>query len=215
MARPYRWLGGVGYILGLVPYIGLISLIPIAVAWILMGRDTRERIFTILGILMVITCSLAIAFAAWLVFPLIWPLAPWRMGGAHGIPAQLLSIIVIVVALLLIGLATASFILDIIAHFRAGRIFNSRWFRAAGWARIILAVALIAVIAFMALTIISAIPRPLPAIPPLLEAPYAAFALFLALFWPLAIVFLIDLLAIIFSIVAFFTIPGEATPVPS
>jgi hypothetical protein len=75
MARPYRWLGGVGYILGLVPYIGLISLIPIAVAWILMGRDTRERIFTILGILMVITYSLAIAFAAWLVFPLTRPLA--------------------------------------------------------------------------------------------------------------------------------------------
>jgi len=206
----------VGYILGLVPYIGLISLIPIAVAWILMGRDTRERIFTILGILMVITYSFAIAFAAWLVFSLMWPLAvPWGMGGAPGIPAQLLSIIVIVVALLLIGLATASFILDIIAHFRAGRIFNSRWFRAAGWARIILAVALIAVIAFMALTIISAVPRPLPAIPPLLEVPYAAFTPLLALFWPLAIALLIDLLATIFSIVAFFTIPGEATPAPS
>jgi len=213
MARPYRWLGGIGYILGLIPYIGLISPILIAIAWILMGRDTREGVFTILGVLMVITCSLAIALAAWLILPLIWPLAPWRMGGAHGIPAQLLGIVIVI--LLLAGLATASFILDIIAHFRAGRIFNSRWFRAAGWARIILAVALIAVIAFMALTIISAVPRPLPAIPPLLEAPYAAFALFIALFWPLAIALLIDLLAIIFSIVAFFTIPGEATPAPS
>jgi hypothetical protein len=213
MARPYRWLGGIGYILGLIPYIGLISPILVAVAWILMGRDTRERIFTILGILMIVTCSLAIAVAAWLIFLLIWPPAPWGMGGAHGIPAQLLGIVIVI--LLLAGLATASFILDIMAHFRAGRIFNSRWFRAAGWARIILAAALIAAIAFMALTIIPAVPRPLPAIPPPLEAPYAAFALFLALFWPLAIALLIDLLAIIFSIVAFFTIPGEATPAPS
>jgi hypothetical protein len=135
--EPYRWLGGIGYILGLVPYISLVSLILIAVARILIGRDTRERIFTILGILMIMTCSLAIAFAAWLIFPLMRPLAaPWGMGGAHGIPAQLLSIIVVVAALLLIGLAIASFILDIIAHFRAGRIFNSRWFRAAGWTRI-------------------------------------------------------------------------------
>jgi len=211
MARPYRWLGGIGYILELVPYIGLISPILVAAAWILMGRDTGERVFTILGILIIMTCSLAIAFAAWLALPLIWPLAPWGMGGAHGIPAQLLGIIVVVVILLLAGLATASFILDIIAHFRAGRIFNSRWFRAAGWARIILA--LTAVIAFMAFVTISAAPGP-PPVTPLLE-PYAAFAPLLALFWPLAIALMIGLIAIIFSIVAFFTIPGEATPAPS
>ena len=208
MARPYRWLGGIGYILGLIPYIGLISPILVAVAWILMGRDTGERVFTILGILMIMTCSLAIAVAAWLIFLLIWPPAPWGMDGAHGIPAQLLGIVIVI--LLLAGLATASFILDIMAHFRAGRIFNSRWFRAAGWARIILAAALIAAITFMALTITGP-----PPVTPLLEAPYAAFAPLLALFWPLAIALIIGLLATIFSIVAFFTIPGEATPAPS
>ena len=212
MARPYRWLGGIGYILELVPYIGLISPILVAVAWILMGRDTRERIFAILGILVIVTCSHAIAFAARLIFLLIRPPAPWGMGGAHGIPAQLLGITVVVVILLLMGLAAASFILDIMAHFRAGRIFNSRWFRAAGWARIILA--LTAVIAFMAFVTISAAPGP-PPVTPLLEAPYAVFAPLLGLFWPLAIALMIGLIAIILSIVAFFTIPGEATPAPS
>lgn len=214
MARSYRWLGGVGYILGLVPYTSFISSILVAVAWILMGRDTRERIFTILGILMVITYSFAIAFVAWLVFSLVWPLAaPWGMGGAQGIPAQLLGIVV--AALLLIGLAIAAFILDIIAHFRAGRAFNSRWFRAAGWTRIILAITLIIAIPLTVLTIISASPKILPAMPSLFEMPYGAFASLLALLWPLAIAFIIDLLAIISSIVAFFTIPREAPPAPS
>jgi hypothetical protein len=79
--------------------------------------------------------------------------------------------------------------LDIIAHFRAGRIFNSKWFKAAGWVRIILAITLIIVILLIVLMIIS-----LPAILPPFEAPYAALARLLALSWPLAVALLTDLL---------------------
>ena len=61
MARAYRWLGGIGYILEFIPYAGFISSIFVAVAQILASKDTRERVFTILGVLMLTTCVLAIA----------------------------------------------------------------------------------------------------------------------------------------------------------
>lgn len=221
MARAYKWLGGIGYILEFIPYVNLISSILVAVAWILMGRDTRERIFTILGVLMLTTYVLAIILLIWLIMSfLIFTTAmavapeavimPWRMGEAFGrVFAQLLG--VIIVGLVLAGLAIASFILDIIAHFRAGKIFDNRWFKIAGWMRIILAIVVVVAIPLMVFMILSAGPGILSSIP--FSPSYGAIIpLLLTIFWPIIIILVVSLLATIFSIIAFLTIPEEAPP---
>ena len=45
MGRTYKWLGGIGYILMLIPYANFIGAILAAIAWIMMGSDTRQGIF--------------------------------------------------------------------------------------------------------------------------------------------------------------------------
>ena len=223
MARACKWLGGIGYILGFVPYVSFISSILIAVAWILMGRDLRERIFTILGVLMLTTYVLAIALIIWLIliflpvtFTGAMAVAPdtttmsWRMGEAFGrFFAQLLGMVV--AGLVLVGLAIASFILDIVSHFRAGKIFDNRWFKIAGWMRIILAIAMVIAIPLTVFMILSAGPGMLSSMP---SEPFygAIMPLLLTALWPILIVLVVSLLAIIFSIIAFFTIPEEAPP---
>ncbi|MEM4020916.1 MAG: hypothetical protein QXI18_00860 [Nitrososphaerota archaeon] len=218
MARTYKWLGGIGYILGLVPYVSFISSIIVAIAWILMGKDTREKIFTVLGVLMLVMFASAIALIAWLFFSLMMTaytvvpgaLEPWRMGAAI---SQVLSQlwVLITAALVIVGLAIAVFILDIIAHFRAGKIFDSRWFKAAGWMRIILIIALVVSIPLTIFMIISAGPGMFSTIPALPD--YGAIvSLLLTILWPMIIVLIVSLLATIFSVIAFFTIPEEASP---
>ena len=61
MSRTYKWLGGIGYILSFVPYVNFVSSILVAIAWILMGKDTREKVFTVLGILMIALFAAGIA----------------------------------------------------------------------------------------------------------------------------------------------------------
>ena len=61
MGRTYKWLGGIGYILTLIPYANLAALILTAIAWIMMGRDTKQTLFTVTGILMIITFAMNIA----------------------------------------------------------------------------------------------------------------------------------------------------------
>jgi len=223
MARAYKWLGGIGYILEFIPYAGFISSILIAAAWILMGRDTRERVFTILGVLMLTTYILAIALIIWLILSFlsvafvgamaITPetmIMPRRMGEVFGkLFAWLLG--VVVAGLVLAGLAIAVFILDIVAHFRAGKIFDNKWFKISGWVRIIMAITIMVAIPLTVFMIISAGPSMLPSIP--FGPSYGAILpFFLTIFWPILIVLVIGLLATIFSIIAFFTIPEEAPP---
>jgi len=118
---------------------------------------------------------------------------------------------VVVAGLVLVGFAIAVFILDTIAHFRAGKIFDNRWFKIAGWMRIILAIAIVVVIPLAIFMIISAGPGVLSSI--LFGPPYGAILpLLLTIFWSILIVLVIGLLATIFSIIAFFTIPEEAPP---
>jgi len=174
MARTYKWLGGIGYILSFIPYAGFISSILIAIAWILMGRDTRERVFTILGVLMLTTYVLAIALIIWLILSLLpaafagtMAITPetmtmsWRMSQAFGqLFAWLLG--VVVTGLVLVGLVITVFILDIVAHLRAGKTFNNKWFKIAGWMRIILAIAIVVAIPLTVFLISSAVPGMLP-----------------------------------------------------
>lgn len=220
MARTYKWLGGIGYILEFVPYVSFISSILVAIAWILMGRDTREKIFTVLGVLMLVMFISAIAFIIWLFFSFMMvaymavpgALAPGGMSAAIG---QILSQIssLIIAGLVIAGLAIAVFILDIIAHLRAGKIFDNKWFKIAGWMRVILIIAVVIAIPLTVFMILSAGPNLLSKMLMLPEFSYGAIVpLLLTIFWPLLIVLIFSLLATIFSIIAFFTIPEEEVP---
>lgn len=213
MARAYKWLGGIGYILGLIPYIGIVSPILIAIAWILMGKDTREKIFTAFGALMLVLIASVIVFITWL-FLSFMMIAYAAVPGALGLSGmgvdfgQIWGLIAAGFAI--VGLAIAVFILDIIAHLRAGKIFNSRWFKIAGWMRIILIIVLVIAIPLTIFAIISAGTGLLMGMLTLPELSYSAImSLLLTIFWPLIIVMIVSLLATIFSIISFFTIPEE------
>ena len=209
MARTYKWLGGIGYILSFIPYVNAVSSILVAIAWIMMGRETREKVFTALGILMIVLFASSIALVL-IVFASIFALAP--MGAmAPGAPplAGLRAFLgpLITIAVVFLGIAIAVFILDIIAHFRAARIFDNKWFKLGGWFRIGVVIALAISIPLMAITILSmGLQGILSQIPP---GGFPLGILF-SILWPLIIVLILSLLATIFSIIAFFTIPEEA-----
>lgn len=214
MARTYKWLGGIGYILTFIPYVNFVSFILIAVAWIMMGRDTREKMFTALGILMILLFAVTVSTVI-IAFSFLWTFMPMAMPGFPMQPSGemeamrlgpfIWGILVSVVILLALGIATV--IIDIIAHFRAGTIFDNKWFRIGGWLRIAVIVSVAIAVPLLIVSLASAgILGALGAIGP--EA--MPFHMLLSFLWPVAIVVILSLLATIFSIIAFFTIPEEA-----
>ena len=209
MSPTYKWLGGIGYILSFIPYVNFVSSILIAVAWILMGKDTREKVFTVLGILMIALFAAGIALAI-TIFTSVFMMIP--MGGI-GPSAELFERIgplvgtLIAVGGIVLGLAIAVFILDIVAHFRAAKIFDNKWFKLGGWLRIGEVIALAIAIPLIVISILSSGFHEFPSAP---GAPRLSIEILLSILWPLAIFLIVALLATIFSIVAFFTIPEEA-----
>ena len=208
MSRTYKWLGGIGYILSFVPYVNFVSSILIAVAWILMGKDTREKVFTVLGILMIALFAASIALVV-TIFTSVFTMIP--MGGVtpgarffERIGAFLGALVV--VGGIILGLALAVFILDIVAHFRAAKIFDNKWFKLGGWFRIGEVIALVIAIPLIVISILSSGFRGFPSAP---MAPELPVGILLSILWPLAIFLIVALLATIFSIIAFFTIPEE------
>ena len=218
MGRAYKWLGGIGYILMLipVPYVFLIALILIAIAWIMMGRDTKQTLFTVTGILMVIAFALSIAVigAIFATVGAIFTAIPGATRPPTEVPPseflkKILAFagiyVAIVVAAAVIGLA--SLIAEIASHFRASKIFQSTWFKVGGWLRIatiIMIVIAIPIIIFTAMSIPGALKGTLPSM-----MAKNIFMLFTSILWPMLIMLILGLLATIFSIVAFFTIPEE------
>ena len=157
MSRTYKWLGGIGYILSFIPYVNAISLILVAVAWIMMGRDTREKVFTALGILLIIlfAASIIIVLA---IFASIFALIPVGMMAPRAAPFTGLGALLgtmIAVAVVVLAIALAVLFLDVIAHFRAARIFNSRWFKLGGWLRVATIIALVISIPVIAFSVLS------------------------------------------------------------
>jgi len=208
MSRTYKWLGGIGYILSFIPYVNAISLILVAVAWIMMGRDTREKVFTALGILLIIlfAASIIIVLA---IFASIFALIPVGMMAPRAAPFTGLGALLgtmIAVAVVVLAIALAVLFLDVIAHFRAARIFNSRWFKLGGWLRVATIIALVISIPVIAFSVLS---LGLQGILGQLTPGALSFGLLLSILWPLMIVMILSLLATIFSIIAFFTIPEE------
>ena len=213
MERAYKWLGGIGYILMLIPYVNFIALILIGIAWIMMGRDTKQTLFTVTGILMIIAFALSIATVG-IMFTAIPGLIPGAARPPTGVPPTeyLKRVFAFVGPLVAIGLAMAviglaSLIAEIASHFRASKIFQSTWFKVGGWLRIatiIMVVIAIPIIIFTAMSIPGALKGTLPSM-----MAKNVFMLFTSILWPMLIVVILGLLATIFSIVAFFTIPEE------
>ena len=213
MGRVYKWLGGIGYILTLIPYVNFIALILIAIAWIMMGRDTKQTLFTVTGILMIITFAMSIA-AIGAIFTAIPGFIPGAAQPPTGVPPTefLKNILAFTGILVAIGLAMAvivlaSLIAEIASHFRASGIFQNTWFKVGGWLRIAAKIMVVIAIPVMILTAMS-IPGALKEVLPNMAAGNV-FALFVKMLWPLLVAGILGLLAMIFSIIAFFTIPEE------
>ncbi|MCX8187020.1 MAG: hypothetical protein N3F65_00190 [Nitrososphaeria archaeon] len=208
MARPYKWVGGIGYILSFIPYVNIISSIVIAVSWILLGRDTREKIFTATGILMIITFASGIGILI-SIFMMLPTLISGSMFGEppHGLFRNLGQLMTLMTMLLILAIiAIVTIILEIVSHFRAGKIFGNTWFKLAGWFRII---TIITALISIPLIIIYAAAN-LAALATTILGP-AALTSLLSLLWPIIVIAILGLLSTIFSIVAFFTIPENET----
>jgi len=213
MGRAYKWLGGIGYILTLIPYANLAAQILTAIAWIMMGRDTKQTLFTVTGILMIITFAMNIA-ALGAIFTAIPGIIPGVMRQPTEIPPpeflkETLAFAGIFVA---IGVAAAavglaSLIAEIASHFRASGIFQNTWFKVGGWLRIVTIIMVVIAIPIIIFTAMS-IPGTLKGVLPSMAA-RNIFALLVKMLWPLLIAWILGLLATIFSIIAFFTIPEE------
>ncbi|RLG03938.1 MAG: hypothetical protein DRN54_02040, partial [Thaumarchaeota archaeon] len=149
MARTYKWLGGIGYILTFIPYVNFVSFILIAVAWIMMGRDTREKMFTALGILMIVFFAASISLVI-IAFSFLWTLIPMTMPGFPMQPGGEIQPImpgpfiwgILIAAVILLVLSIVTVIIDIIAHLRSGTIFDNKWFKIGGWLRVAVIVSL-------------------------------------------------------------------------
>ena len=188
MGRAYKWLGGIGYILTLIPYVNFIALILTAIAWIMMGRDTKQTLFTVTGILMIIAFAMSIA-AIGAIFTAIPGIIPGVMRQPTEIPPpeflkETLAFAGIFVA---IGVAAAavglaSLIAEIASHFRASGIFQNTWFKVGGWLRIatiIVAVIAIPIIIFTTMSIPGALKGVLPSM-----MAKNVFMLFTSILWP-------------------------------
>ncbi|MEM1999704.1 MAG: hypothetical protein QXO30_01555 [Candidatus Caldarchaeum sp.] len=206
-----KTVGGLGYIFSIIPVLNLVAPILIGVAWFQMGGRTRETLFTVTGVFIIITYVAALgiigAFAA-TILPLIFSLA--SLGEAASITdvLNLLSTVAVfgLGVLLVAVIGFVSFILELVSHFRASGVFSSKWFRRAAWMRILsIIVAVVLVVAAGILSLIS--PAGVIGMNGALLNLGSAFLLILI---PVVVM---ALLAPIFSAIAFFTIP-EAPPPP-
>ena len=210
MARSYRWLGGIGYILLLIPFISIVGLILAGIAWIMAGRDKKQGIFKATGILSItVTILTIILMASWL--PMIGSLLTSMFSGRYPpIPSprlfqeSLWTIrLLLTVAVILTVVGIAGGVLELISHFRAAKIYDVKWFRRAGWMRIITIIALVVVIG-------SVIPS-IAFFPTILLQPSGILNLIGFYTLGLAISMILTIVSLIFSAISFFTIPEVAS----
>ena len=204
MTRSYRIIGGIGYILSLIPFVTFVGIILTAIAWIMAGGDTRQGVFKATGILMIITLIASVAMI--IIAPFSIPFL--GMGGVRR-PAALPRLssllgfvgIILAIAIIVSVIAFVTFILELISHFRAASVYENKWFKWGGWLRIIgiiLLVIMIPVIFFTAPSMIT------PSLP---KAGYGIPAALSGILGLVLIPGIVILIGVIFSAVAFFTIP--------
>jgi hypothetical protein len=205
-----RTLGGLGYILALIPLVNVVSPILIGIAWLRMSSATGQGVFRRAGIFMIASFVVLIALLAML-STLLLPLLGVIMGFGAGDLSSILSVLnlfgsspltfgLLGSAFALLGLALAAivvtiiaFVLELVSHFKAAGLFGNKWFRWGGWMRVVAVVLTVAVIGFMFATGGSRF----------LDAVSASFL-------PIIPASIAGFLAVIFSVIAFFTLREEA-----
>jgi len=195
MTGSYKWLGGIGYILMLIPFANIVGFLLVGIAWIMAGSDTRQGIFKATGILMFITMILTVVIiASWL--PMIGslitglPLGEYPSVPQPGLFQEFLRTIGLFLTVVGITavLAIVEWVLELVSHFRAATVYNVKWFRRAGWMRIVTIIVAIIVIALFILLSLS-------------------IQLYMV---GLIIPVILGLLSLIFSAISFFSIPEAA-----
>lgn len=213
MERTYRWLGGIGYILTFVPYLGLVANILAAAAWIMMGGETRQTVFKVAGILMILSSVITIVFVflflPFTIFSIASADSPLTQADTPQTLGKLLEALGILATglVVLITLGAAAFIAEIFAHFQAAKIFKVSWFRYAAWLRVAAAAVFLLSIPLVFITF-------LPLILGGASTPQEILMALVSFLWPLAAAVILGILAIIFSAIAFFTIPELPPPPP-
>lgn len=136
MSESYKILGGIGYILSLIPFINFIGGILAGIGWLGLGKKTGDGVFKATGVLMIISSILGLGLL----------IAVFSTMGAMptvGSPEEIIGILAgLTVTLIIIGCVAAvigivMFILQVVSFFRAGKKFNNGAFKAAGWLSII------------------------------------------------------------------------------
>jgi uncharacterized spore protein YtfJ len=210
MVLSVKTLGGVGYVLALIPLVNVVSPILIGIAWLRMGSATGQGVFRRAGIFMIASFAVLIALLAML-STLLLPLLGVIMGFGAGDLSSILNALnlfgsspltfgLLGSAFALLGLALVAvvvtiiaFVLELVSHFKAAGLFDNKWFRWGGWMRIVTVVLTVAVIGFM---FAAGGSRSLDAIS--------------ASFLPIIPASIAGFLAVIFSVIAFFTLREEA-----
>lgn len=140
--------------------LGLLTPVPvllISLAWIYAGKERKAALFTATGFvgLIVFVASIASTLILWILAPQIIqpnPSAPFTL--------QLLSTFLELAAVsAVVGLlAVIYFVLETISFFSAGRNFQEKMFRIAGWSRIAAVIgAAVLYVIFIFLSVLSAI----------------------------------------------------------
>lgn len=136
MGESYKILGGIGYILSLIPFINFIGGILAGIGWLGLGKKTGDGVFKATGVLMIISSILGLGLL----------IAVFSTMGAMptvGSPEEIIGILAgLTVTLIIIGCVAAvigivMFILQVVSFFRAGKKFNNGAFKAAGWLSIV------------------------------------------------------------------------------
>ncbi|MCS6770014.1 MAG: hypothetical protein NZ570_06230 [Candidatus Caldarchaeum sp.] len=209
-----KTLGGLGYILTIIPFLNFVAPILVGIAWFQMGGRTNQSLFRATGVLYLVTFVAAIAVVAAFASVLIPMMFTLFSLGERAPLDEVLSILPAAAALgaLTLGvgvLGFATFIVELVSHFRASRIFASKWFRRAAWMRIlaiVLALVFVAAVTFGALLI----PELFFGLGDSASAGFLGSVLLLLLL-PVIVV---GLLGPIFSAIAFFTLRELPPPPP-
>lgn len=198
-------LGGIGYVLNIIPLANIVAPLLIGVAWYQVGSRTGQSLFRATGVLMVVTFLASVGFLVFFLGSIIGVImsTPFAIGGenfstavASALLPQIMGYLAVFLAaaVTLAALGLATFVLELGSHFRAAKVLNSVWFRRAAVARI---VALVLVLVFVAVVLALAVAEP-----GALMGAAVVGGNFLLLLLP---VIVLMLLANIFSAIAFFT----------
>ncbi len=206
-----KTIGGIGYILSLIPVVNLVSPVLVGIAWYQMGSRTQKTVFKATGVFMIATFLAAAAFIA--IFSAIFlPIltTAFAAGGMGVVDPSILVAPILGSLLAFVGFAVVLgvfglvvFVLELVSHFRAAGLYGNKWFSRAAWLRIIAVILVFVVIGVIFAT--SGLAITANAGPELLLS---------AMFLPMIPLAIIGLLGVIFSAVAFFTLQ-EAPPPPT